>query len=290
MSIFKKILGIKEKPEPVKAPVYRVPPAPAPVAQRPIAQPIQQPAPAAPAPKCTITIVSQPVDYDEQVPELSCLDFGGVPGSADRFLNYSFFKISGYDKAGKKRYRIRTGKTSEDALRKVSDDELSPPYDVQKVEPEPATDRQLELLKRHGTSYPPDLLKDAASEMIDRIVDDERRDGPDPYLVTLAAALGTEFSVYVGAEQLFEKMIRQSSDRDRAALYAYAVRQSIRGAAFENMLADPDKDIFYTFADAVVADASLVKSLNGREPSDFRRPNKGTSIYKQAVAFFGGLR
>lgn len=235
----------------------------------------------------TVDLSSKPKDV-EQIPELSHLDFGKPAGSAGRFLNYGRYKVFGMRDNGRKSFLIRTGRTPEDAANKIKASELLPPYEAVEIAPEPPSERQIALLVRHGTAYPPELTSDDASAMIDRICYETRRHGPDSWLVNLADGIGTEFSAYVGGSQLFDLMIYQAGKRDRAALYAYAVQQSLAGKPFENMLADPSHDRFYAFADVVAADASLVKSLEGREPSDYLKPQRGTKIFKAAAAFLAG--
>lgn len=225
---------------------------------------------------------------DEQISELSRLDFGKAPGSVGRFLNYGRYKVFGMRNNGRKSFLIRTGRTPESAANKIKTSELLPPYEPVEIAPEPPSERQIALLVLHGTAYPPELTSDDASAMINRICDEYCREGPEPWLVALADGIGIEFSAYVGGAQLFNIMLWQIGVHDRAALYAYAVQQSLAGHPFGNMLADPARDRFYAFADIVENDASLIKSLDGREPSDFLKPQRGTKIYKVAAAFLVG--
>lgn len=153
---------------------------------------------------------------------------------------------------------------------------------------EPPTEKQLAYLKDLGVSVPDGATKQDASCMISRATGEDSKEGPSPELVALALSLGTKFSAYIGADHLLFSIVGSASSRDRAALYAYAVQQSLAGSPFGNMLTDPSSDRFYDFADVVLADASLVKSLEGREPHDYLKPQRGTKIYKTAVAFLEG--
>ena len=87
---------------------------------------------------------------------------------------------------------------------------------------------------------------------------------------------------------MFRSVIYQANERDRAALFGYAVRQSLQGSGLGNMLEDPAVGSLYDFADQVVADPALVRSLTGREPEDYIHPHKGTAIYKAAAVLFSG--
>lgn len=153
---------------------------------------------------------------------------------------------------------------------------------------EPPTEKQLAYLKDLGVPVPVGATKQDASCMISRATGEDSKEGPSSELVALALSLGTKFSAYIGANHLLFSVVGYASGRDRAALYAYAVQQSLVGRPFGNMLTDPSRDLFYAFADVVAADASLVKSLEGREPSDYLKPQRSTKIFKAAAAFLAG--
>ena len=46
--------------------------------------------------------------------------------------------------------------------------------------------------------------------------------------------------------------------------------------------------VFYGFADTVINDEALLRSLDGREPKDYNNPYRGTAIYKAAAAYLTG--
>lgn len=149
----------------------------------------------------------------------------------------------------------------------------------------PPSERQLNYLKDLGVFIPDGITNIDASCMISRATDEDSLESPRPSLVTLASGLGIGFSAFIGSNGLFSSIVTSASTRDRAALYAYAVRQSMRGKPFGNMLEDPDISVFYSFADKVIADPTLTRSLEGRTADDFRKPYRGTAIYKEAVAY-----
>lgn len=224
----------------------------------------------------------------EQIRELSHIDFDQPAGTLGCFLNYSNYKVIGNDDQGKRRIKIRTGINEQQAIEKAMNEGLIAPFKTEIMEHDAPTERQLECLKSHGTFIPDGITKDDASCMISRLVGDDDLKSPAPWLVALANGLNTEFSAFIGAKGLFSSVIYQANDRDRAALYAYAVRQSLRGAAFGNMLEDPEVGVLYSFADRVVADPALLRSLNGRAAEDYLSPHRGTAIYKAATAMIAG--
>lgn len=150
------------------------------------------------------------------------------------------------------------------------------------------TERQLSYLKDLGVHIPDGITKDDASCMISRATGEDDLESPGPELVALAAGLGVRFSAFIGSAGLLRQIIQQIGERDRAALFGYAVRQSLRGSSLGNMLEDPAVGSFYDFADQVSADPALLRSLAGREAVDYMHPHKGTAIYKAAARFSGG--
>ena len=150
------------------------------------------------------------------------------------------------------------------------------------------TERQLAYLKDLGVFIPDGITKDDASCMISRATGEDDLESPGPELVALAVGLGVRFSAFIGAAGLLRQIVGQTGERDRAALFGYAVRQSLQGSGLGNMVEDPAVGSFYDFADQVAADPALLRSLNGREPVDYIHPHKGTAIYKAAAVLFSG--
>lgn len=159
----------------------------------------------------------------------------------------------------------------------------------------PPTDRALEIIRKNGIVPPDGLTKEDANCILRRIEHDYNREGPEPWLVSLATETGTKFSAYIGGYDLCKELIYQLNDKELAALYAYAVRRGIDNghmdkiaSAFGKMKKDSELSKFYDFADQVIASPSLLKSLKDRDIHDFQHPHRGTSIYKAAARFFGG--
>jgi hypothetical protein len=241
---------------------------------------------AAVAPKLNTAVKAKWVTEErEPVGEMSHLDFGKPAGELGCFLNYSKYKVSCRSKEGRKRTLKRFGLDAQGAINKVAAEGFLPPYEATPILEYPLpTDRQLECLKNNGVVIHDGITEDDASTMLSRIIDDDCEEGPSPSLVSLAFGFKIYFSAFVSASGLFRDIVYGADNRDRAALYAYGVRQSMRGEPFGNMLEDPDLSVFYGFADQVLNDEALLRSLKGREPSDYKCPNRGTAIYKAAAA------
>lgn len=224
-------------------------------------------------------------EYVEREPagELSHLDFGKPAGELGCFLNYNVYKVFGIDESGKKRLRIRTGVDEAKVIETVEKEGFSAPFEVKIIAYDPPTEKQLEYLHNLGVIVPDGITKDDVSYIIDRVEDYE--EDPSPELVALATGLKLGFSAFIGNESLFCKIVHTGNDRDRAALYAYAVSQSMKGRSFGNMLEDPGYQKYYVFADHVLMEPVLMRSLLDRTSDDFKKPYRGTSIYKAAAAF-----
>lgn len=226
-------------------------------------------------------------DADERVAEiayLNDLDFGKPKGDLGCFLNYQNYKVFGIDEDGKRRVKFRIGTNENRAIKRVEKEGLHGPFEIEIMEHDPPTERQLACLERNGFICPPGLTKDDASYIIDRIINEDSG-VPSSWLVSLAQRLNIEFSVFESSKDLFESVIYASDIRDRLALYIYAVYQNYNNLPFCNMFEDSDISLFYKFADEVVNDSKLIRSLKKRDADDFEKPRKGTDIYKSAITF-----
>lgn len=148
------------------------------------------------------------------------------------------------------------------------------------------TENQLEKLKSYGVDIPDGITVEDAQRMINRL--ELNHEPPRSELIALALGLNIKFSAFASDSRVFNSIVYDASKRDRFALYAYAVRQSMRGDSFGNMLADPDVALFYAFADKAITDPALIRSLENRTSDDYIKPYKGTAIYKAAAAHLTG--
>lgn len=238
--------------------------------------------------KLNISYESSCTDSSEDntpVGELSHINLGKPEDHLGCFLNYNMYHVTGIDEDGKRRLRVRSGMSEQQAIKRAESSGLHAPFNVKIVEHDPITEKQFSYLTNLGVTIPDFVTKDDASCMISRVVDDDLV-APSAELIELANSLGTEFSAFIGSCGLHNAIIHQASNRDRAALYAYGIHQYLKKSSFGNMLKDPNISRYYDFADYIYNDPSLLKSLCGRDPSDFKSPHKGTKIYKAAATFF----
>ena len=215
----------------------------------------------------------------------SWIDFGKPEGDPERFMNYSYYEVSGNNESGKSTFKIVCGTSEEDAIYKAKREGLMPPYTTKKTPAKPATERQIDCLRKNNISFPDEINKDIAHDILSRFFGDDSEEGPEPWLIDLAVRLNKSFTSYIGHDGLLQSVLLYSDTRTCAALYAYGVNQNMRGLPFGNMFLERDVEKFYRFADNVIANESLVKSLQGRNTYDFLKPNKNTNIYKAAHTF-----
>lgn len=234
------------------------------------------------SPVFNVTIKTEYVKR-EPVGELSHLDFGKPYGELGCFLNFQYYWVSGINSEGKRRQKKCSGANAQEAIDEAAKFGLSPPYKASPIEYYTPTDRQLEYLGDLGVLIPDGITNIDASYMLSRIEDNE--EAPSTELVALATDLKVKFSAFTGNSSLFCQIVYTDNHRDRAALYAYAVHQSMSGYSFGNMLEDPNCPQFYAFADKVLAEPALMRSLLDRKADDFLKPYRGTAIYKAAAAF-----
>ena len=199
-------------------------------------------------------------------------------------MNYQNYRVIGKSEKGRRKTEYVIGMDSQEAIEKATAKGLIPPFEIEMLEHEPPTERQIACLERNGIIYPDGITKEDASCLLSRAFGDDSEEGPEPYLVALATGLKIKFSAFIGAKGLLSDII-YSSGRNRAALYAYAVSQSMGGRSFGNMLEDPKLPLFYAFADQIIDDPALMRSLRDRPIDDFKKPYRGTAIYKAAASF-----
>ena len=126
---------------------------------------------------------------------------------------------------------------------------------------------------------PAGACKEDVSAIISRITDEDEA-APDPGLSRWAHDCGVRFSRFVGHDALLGYMSHQLQGADAGTLYAYAVYLQEKGGSFSDPRRLPAYDGLRRCGEAVAADPALMKSLEGRDADDLRRPNRGTKIYK----------
>lgn len=217
--------------------------------------------------------------------ELSMLSLGGYVSPSGGFVNYGRFRVVGKNvTTGRKNTKIIEAKDDKTAIAQAEACGLIGPFTITVEQMQEPTERQVDYALDLGASLPSGACFEDISAIISRIVDDDE-EGPLEAFGEFAHAIGIKFSRFIGKRALYNITFNEATERDRAALYAYAVYVSLVGGKLGNLLISPLRDVFYQFADVALSDTALMKSLNGRSGADLTAPNKNTIAYKAAVQF-----
>lgn len=227
--------------------------------------------------------------------------FSRHPGG---YLNWGKYKVRGTNPiTNRKNTRAYNANNETAALKLAENDGLINPEIVSLIPSDPPTEKQLEYLKSYEVEPPQDASSDDISAILTRLENPFGTEKevkinrnttkewiiPDPapnvQLAEFANSCNICFSLFTGESELFDLLVYKLPLRDKAAFYAYSVFLSQNKGKFENLLFHPKRESFYKFADAVSKDQKLIKSLNGRDPADYKSPNRGTMIYKEAIKY-----
>ena len=91
---------------------------------------------------------------------------------------------------------------------------------------------------------------------------------------------GVVFSAYVSEDSLLWYTLSKLSLHDKLAFYAYCIVCDQNYERIGNIQDSPLLQKFHGFADWAEKSESVVKSLDGRDVSDYLKPNKRTSVYR----------
>ena len=220
---------------------------------------------------------------------LKLADIDGYTSPSGGFVNYARFYITGkHPETGHKKKKRYDTQSEVDARAMAIADGLLEPFTIE-IEKLPApTDRQLEYAKDLKATIPEGVCQYDVSAIISRITEDDELP-PNSGLSRFAHAYGVCFSRFVGRDALLRYMVNQLKGARLATLYAYAVYLQEKGGSFGDPRVLPMYDDFVACGEFIEKDAGLLKSLEGRDVYDFRKPNRGTKIYK-AVAGFLSLK
>lgn len=237
---------------------------------------------------------------------ISKLDLGWGANPSGGFGNWSVYEITGINQAtGRKDIRKYDARDERGAIAEAKKGCLIEPYSVRLLPHDAPTEKQINYLLSWNASLPDGASKYDVSAMLSRLEDSydtvyekQTPDGneynyirplPSPSVdfARYADDMGLYFSSFVGAETLFNGVVRSLEMRDKIAFFAYCVLCSYHRWDIGNLLSSPYKDRLYEFADIVIQDDALVKSVAQRTPYDYKNIHKGTKIYKAVAEYFG---
>lgn len=159
--------------------------------------------------------------------------------------------------------RIRTttvfAKSEEAAIEKIKSEGFG---DVSSIEPVfwPPSDSQVAYALDLGAKVTPDMCKEDLSAIISYRVD--RDSAPNPDLIKFADSKDIIFSSYIGKKALYNLIFYKLNDLDAAAFFIFSVYRYYSNDRQGNLNLSRHKSKFYEFAELVVSNPSLIKSLH----------------------------
>lgn len=210
--------------------------------------------------------------------ELKGGPFGG-------FCNYGIFGIWGKDQeTGKKKYKKVDAISEAAAVEKAAALGCVDPQSVEVIPFLPPSEKQQRYAADLGVHLPEGCTVVDATALISRVESGNDPD-PAPGLVEYAQSCGVCFSALAGESGLLDCMVCQLPIREKAILFAHAVAVSSSGSSLADPRKSPQYLKFCQFADQVVADPVLRKSVEGRDRHDLQKPNARSKAYKAALAY-----
>ena len=92
-------------------------------------------------------------------------------------------------------------------------------------------------------------------------------------------------SRFSGRNSAADALFNALDSYEKSVFYIYAVECSLNGTTPCDAFTSPGLPLYQSFAEAAARDPQISASVNGRNGSDFWRPNKNTAAYKYAFAF-----
>jgi len=237
---------------------------------------------------------------------ISKLDLGWDANPSGGFGNWSVYEITGINQAtGRKDTRKYDAKDEQSAISEAKSGGLVGPYSVRPIPHDAPTEKQINYLLSWNAALPAGASKYDVSAILSRLEDScdvvyekqvsettERRfirplPGPSVDFARYADEMGLYFSSFVGADALFNGVVRSLEMRDRIAFFAYCALCAYHRFNIGNLLHTSYKDKLYEFADIAIQDEAIVKSIEQRTPYDYQNIHKGTKAYKAVAEYFG---
>ncbi len=227
------------------------------------------------------------------------IDLGKLVGENIGTYTWSVYEISGIKTATNRKNKRHYNAISEKHVELLANSEGITNIEILSVKPcEVASEAQIKTALDMGMSLPDGVSAEDAKAIIYRIRKSEdvvseaviSKDlvryyvrptkSPTDQLAKFALEKGVVFSSYVSEDSLLWYILSKLSMHDKLAFYAYCVVCDQRCERIGNMKDSSLFQKFYEFADWAAQSESVVKSLEGRDISDYLKPNKRTSVYR----------
>lgn len=238
--------------------------------------------------------------------ELTMADIGGYVSPSGGFVNWAVFEVTGVnEQTSRKNKRKYEAKDEASALALAADDGLTGPYAVIPLPIDAPTESQVKYLQSWGMTVPEGASKYDVSAILSRLEDAHdiasEKDiapnmkvervyplpSPSKEFAQYADAMGVQFSRYIGKEVLFNSTVYNLTGWEKAAFYAYCVLCHAKGTEPGDLRKSAAVNELYAFADIAANDATVMRSIVGREADDYLHPHKGSAAYKAVANHFG---
>ena len=267
--------------------------------------------PGAKKPSVNVSITTSSYGVDcfladgENVP---CLNLRGYTNPSGGFVNYSRFKVVGKNNAtGRKNTKHYDAKDESDVAKLAKADGLSEPFEITFEAHKRDTETEnyyIAQLRDYHVPIPEGAIKEDLRSILDRvrystIVVSEKKVGKDKVIQRVKAMpspseefaqfaddMGIKFSRYIDEVALFNVTVRELTDRNKAAFFAYCVLCSRDQSQIGDFRKSKHISRLYEFADYAIQNNSILQSISGRDPSDYIKPHRGTVAYKAVKEFF----
>ena len=246
--------------------------------------------------------------YSEKCIAKNCtierIDLGKLVGENSGTYSWSIYEISGIKATTNRKNKRHYNAISEKHVELLASSEGITNIEILSVKPcEPASEKQIKTALEMGISLPDGVSAEDAKAIIYRVRKSEdvvsettvSKDfvrqfvrptkSPTEQLARFALEKGVVFSAYVSEDSLLWYILSKLSLHDKLAFYAYCIVCDQNHERIGNMQDSPLLQKFYGFADWAEKSESVVKSLDGRDVSDYSKPNKRTSVYRAYVDY-----
>ncbi len=170
------------------------------------------------------------------------------------------FKIRAlFTETKKKRTVMQEAKSVEELIQILTAKGYVAPFEIEELEPEPPTERQLSYAKDLGIQIPIGISRFQLSILIDRKVNNDSE--PNPELVTYAEVMGIDFPDFVGKKALYDLIFANLGLRDKLAFFVFAVYRYLSEDRRSNLQIHPNREKIYDYVDTILLEDKIVKSI-----------------------------
>lgn len=178
------------------------------------------------------------------------------------------YSVSGVFEETNRKRRIRVpAKTEDEAVRYAQKEGLIEPFEVNKVNHDKPTERQIEYATALGISIPIDASSQDVSALISKIVDNDST--PNPGLYDFANKR-FHFSKYIGKKSLYDLIFAQLDTKEQIAFFVFSIYRYLSDDRHANLDTSPHREVIYTFAESKLNNESFIKSLKKYRGKDLR--------------------